>query len=153
MFRRTLLNQLNGFDERFFYHFEETDLCFRVWKAGKSVRFCPDAEITHLGGQSVGRFPVRFALETYRSRYRFFYKHFGRSGVVRIRWISLLNLWIRRMAYGLLRRAKPTESLENRLKMYQVLLGWNWRLNPIRFIESGEEPEVGYEPLARAPRM
>ena len=30
MFRGTLLKQLNGFDERFFYHFEEIDLCRRV---------------------------------------------------------------------------------------------------------------------------
>jgi len=75
MFRADLLERLGGFDERFFYHCEEKDLCYRVWKSGSSILFYPGAEITHLGGQSVGRFPIRFELETYRSGYRFFYKH------------------------------------------------------------------------------
>src|SRR5262249_18085813 len=73
LFNGKLLKQLGGFDERFFYHFEETDLCYRTWKSGASILYYPDAEITHLGGQSVGRFPIRFALETYRSGYRYFF--------------------------------------------------------------------------------
>ena len=55
--RRDLLERLRGFDERFFYHYEETDLCCRIWKSGSQILFYPGAEIIHLGGQSVGRFP------------------------------------------------------------------------------------------------
>ena len=153
MFRGDLLKRLGGFDERFFYHFEESDLCYRIWKSGFSILFCPDAEITHLGGQSVGRFPIRFALETYRSAYRFFYKHYGRGGLIRLRWVSLLHLWIRRIGYEFLRLGKANDALENRLKMYRVIIKWNWRLDPVRFIENGEEPHVGYEPLAPAPKV
>ncbi|MBU6411647.1 MAG: glycosyltransferase family 2 protein, partial [Verrucomicrobia bacterium] len=153
LFRRDLLRRLGGFDERFFYHFEESDLCFRVWKSGSSVLFCPDAEITHLGGQSVGRFPIRFALETYRSGYRFFFKHYGWKGVTRIRWIYLANLWLRWTGYRLVKFVRPGEALDNRLKMYAVAMDWNWRLDPRRFIEEGIEPGVGYEPLAPAPKM
>jgi GT2 family glycosyltransferase len=153
LIRRDLLEQLNGFDERFFYHFEETDLCCRIWKSGSRVKFCPDAEITHLGGQSVGRFPIRFALETYRSRYRYFYIHFGTKGVTQIWWISLLDLWLRHIAYRLYRLVHSSEALENRLKMYRVLIAWNWRLSPVGFINAGDEPDLGYAPLAPAPRM
>jgi GT2 family glycosyltransferase len=56
MFRSDLLRFLGGFDERFFYHFEESDLCFRVWKSGSSILFCPEAEITHLGVNPSGGF-------------------------------------------------------------------------------------------------
>jgi GT2 family glycosyltransferase len=153
MVRGDLLDQLHGFDERFFYHAEETDLCCRIWKAGWKILFYPGAEITHLGGQSVGRFPIRFALETYRSRYRYFYKHFGRKGVTQLRWLNLLNLWIRQIGYSLQRPLSPSEALENRLKMYRVLIAWNWRLDPIEFIGAGAEPDLGYAPLAPAPRM
>jgi hypothetical protein len=153
MFRGGLLKQLGGFDERFFYHFEETDLCCRVWEAGSKILFHPGAEITHLGGQSVGRFPIRFALETHRSQYRYFYKHFGKSGVTRIRRILLLHLRVRMLGYRLAKLIKTSEALENRLKMYQVLIQWNQRLDPVRFIENGEEPESGYQPLAPAPKM
>jgi len=153
MLRRALLDQLHGFDERFFYHFEETDLCCRVWKAGWRVLFCPEAEITHLGGQSVGRFPIRFALETYRSRYRYFYKHFGEKGLRRIRLVSFLALALRWCGYSLVHFVRPREALGNRLQCYRVLLAWNWRLNPLRFIRDGTEPETGYPPLAPAPLM
>jgi GT2 family glycosyltransferase len=151
--RRELLERLHGFDERFFYHFEETDLCCRISKSGSKVMFYPGAEITHLGGQSVGRFPVRFALETYRSRYRYFYKHFGRKGLIQVRLISLLDLWVRYIGYSLQRPLRSSEALENRLKMYRTLIGWNWRLDPVQFIATGAEPDSGYAPLAPAPRM
>jgi GT2 family glycosyltransferase len=153
MVRNELLGRLQGFDERFFYHFEETDLCYRIWKSGSSVMYYPDAHITHLGGQSVGRFPIRFVLETYRSRYRFFFKHFGRTAVTQVKWISLLDLWIRYSGYGLKRLLHSSEALENRLKMYRVAIAWNWRLDPVQFIDAGAESDLGYAPLAPAPRM
>jgi GT2 family glycosyltransferase len=152
MFRGNLLKRLGGFDEQFFYHFEETDLCARVWKSGFSILYSPEAEIVHLGGQSVGRFPIRFALETYRSGYRFFYKHYGRNGLIRIRWVNLLRLYVRQIGYSLLGLVKSNESLRNRLAMYRVAIKWNRRLDPLKFIATGEEPEVGYEPLAPAPK-
>jgi GT2 family glycosyltransferase len=151
--RRDLLRRLGGFDDRFFYHFEESDLCCRIWKSGSKVMFYPGAAITHLGGQSVGRFPIRFALETCRSRYRYFYKHFGRKGAIRMRWLILLYLGVRRVGYGLEHRVRPNAVLDDRLAMYRVALDWNMRLDPVRFIERGEEPDVGYLPLAPAPTM
>jgi len=153
MFRGELLKRLGGFDERFFYHFEETDLCYRVWQSGSSIRFCPDAEITHLGGQSVGRFPIRFALETYRSRYRFFYKHYGVKGLISIRRINLLSLGLRYYGYRAISLFKNSEALQNRLKKDAVALKWNFRIDPVEFIRTGEEPNLGYEPLAPAPKM
>ncbi|MBA3572281.1 MAG: glycosyltransferase family 2 protein [Pyrinomonadaceae bacterium] len=151
MFRKRVLDELRGFDEIFFYHKEEVDLCCRVWKAGLSIRFYPDAEITHLGGQSVRRAPLRFALETYRSRYRYFYKHFGERGVRRIRWVSLLHLGVRWFGYQMRAVVKPRRGLSNRLQRYRVLLAWNWRLDPVKFAKSGEEPHSGFEPLAPPP--
>jgi N-acetylglucosaminyl-diphospho-decaprenol L-rhamnosyltransferase len=151
MFRKQLLDQLKGFDEQFFYHFEEVDLCYRVWKAGKSLRFCPNAEITHLGGQSVSRAPVRFALETYRSRYRFFYKHFREKGVRQIRWVSLVHLAVRWLGYSVLGLFKPRADLRDRLACYRVLLSWNWQIDPLRFVREGVEPELGFAPLAPPP--
>lgn len=153
MFRGEILKRLGGFDERFFYCFEETDLCCRVWQSGSSIAFYPGAEVTHIGGQSVGRFPIRFALETCRSGYRFFHKHYGLKGAINIRRIYLFSLCLRYCGYKLLSFFRSSEALENRLKMYQVAIKWNFLLEPIRFIESGKEPNVGYEPLAPPPRI
>lgn len=43
---------LGGFDEGYFLHVEDVDLCWRARKAGGSVLFQPDARIVHVGSTS-----------------------------------------------------------------------------------------------------
>jgi len=148
--RNGILKELGGFDERFFYHFEEVDLCRRIWDRGMKILYTPDAVITHLCGQSVGRFPIRFELEKYRNRYRYFYKYFGLKGLERCRTVSLAHLWIRKLGYGLVNLLQPSEATRNRLEMLRVVARWNLRLNPKEFVETGQEPATGYQPLLPA---
>ena len=142
MFRGDLLRSLGGFDEQFFYHFEEVDLCRRVWSSGHPILFTPDAVITHLGGQSVGRFPVRFEIEKHRNRYRYFYKHFGPQAARQCRWLSIVKIRVRQLGYRLLSLWKPTELTQRRLEMYREVVRWNKALDPVSFVEKGEEPRV-----------
>jgi hypothetical protein len=142
MFRGNVLKSLGGFDEQFFYHFEEVDLCRRVWNAGYPILYTPHIVITHLGGQSVNRFPVRFELERYRSRYRYFYKHFGPDGARRCRHTVLAWIIVRQLGWGLSGAFSSSAALKTRLEMYRVTAEWNKRLDPVRFVENGEEPEV-----------
>lgn len=151
--RGTLLKEIGGFDEHFFYHYEEVDLCKRIWKAGYKIIHTPEVTITHLGGQSVGRFPTRFEIEKYRNRYRYFYKHYGKSGAWKCRTVSLAHLRLRQLGYGvsgLLRGKRNDEIHRNRAEMLRTVAKWNKELDPVRFCETGEEPNVGYEPLAPA---
>jgi GT2 family glycosyltransferase len=140
LFRGGLLKQLGGFDEQFFYHFEEVDLCRRVWQAGYPILYTPDVSITHLGGQSVGRFPIRFALERERNRYRYYYKHYGKEGARRCRYPALAWFAARQTGYALRRLVRPTEVLKKRLEMYQVVRDWTLQLDPVKFVEEGKEP-------------
>jgi GT2 family glycosyltransferase len=142
MFRGDLLKSLGGFDEQFFYHFEEVDLCRRVWSSGHPILFTPDAVITHLGGQSVGRFPVRFEIEKHRNRYRYFYKHFGPQAARQCRRLSIVKIRVRQLGYRLLSLWKPTELTQRRLEMYRDVVRWNKALDPVSFVEKGEEPRV-----------
>jgi GT2 family glycosyltransferase len=140
MFRGNLLKRLGGFDEQFFYHFEEVDLCRRVWNAGYPILFTPEAVITHLGGQSVSRFPVRFEIEKHRSRYRYFYKHFGAKAARNCRRLSIVKIRVRQLGYGLLNVLRPAEILQRRLEMYREVVRWNQAIDPVDFVERGEEP-------------
>jgi len=140
MFCGNLLKRLGGFDEQFFYHFEEVDLCRRVWKAGYPILFTPVAVITHLGGQSVGRFPVRFEIEKHRSRYRYFYKHFGARAARKCRRLSIVKIRVRQLGYGLLNVLRPAEILQRRLEMYREVVRWNQAIDPVDFVERGKEP-------------
>jgi N-acetylglucosaminyl-diphospho-decaprenol L-rhamnosyltransferase len=142
MFRGDLLRSLGGIDEQFFYHFEEVDLCRRVWSSGHPILFTPDAVITHLGGQSVGRFPVRFEIEKHRNRYRYFYKHFGPQAARQCRRLSIVKIRVRQLGYWLISLWKPTALIQRRLEMYREVVRWNKALDPVGFVEKGEEPRV-----------
>jgi len=53
--RRSLFQELGGFDESFEMYFEETDFCWRARLAGRDVEFLPGAILLHAeGGSSVG---------------------------------------------------------------------------------------------------
>jgi GT2 family glycosyltransferase len=43
---------VGGFDEGYFLHVEDVDLCWRVRRAGGVVLFHPTAEVVHIGGTS-----------------------------------------------------------------------------------------------------
>ena len=142
MVRGDLLTQLGGFDEQFFYQFEEVDLCRRVWTAGSRIRFTPKVSITHLGGQSVGRFPIRFAIEVCRNGYRYFYKHYGPQGARQYRRMLLTKLFIRQAGYGFANLLRPSDVVKGRLEMYRATVRWNQQLDPVEFVEHGVEPPV-----------
>ena len=50
--RRDDFESLKGFDEKYFLHVEDVDLCWRVRQAGGEVLFHPRAEVIHLGHTS-----------------------------------------------------------------------------------------------------
>ena len=69
MVRRSVLEELGGFDEGFFMYCEDTDLCKRVWDLGREIRFEPEATVTHVGGGSAPRASLLPVLATSRILY------------------------------------------------------------------------------------
>jgi GT2 family glycosyltransferase len=149
LLRGDLLKRIGGFDEQFFYFHEDTDICRRVWQSGKSVLYTPEMTITHLGGQSTKHLPLGFALDGQVTRYRYYYKYYGRWGVRHCRWASLTSLFIRRFGYELVQVVKPSEARKRRLELLQVVFEWHMRVCPIRLVENGEEPALGMDSDAR----
>jgi hypothetical protein len=145
--RGDLLRRLGGFDEQFFYYYEDTDLCRRIWDSGHPILYNPNFSITHLGGQStINRFnPTTFALDAEVTRYRYCYKYYGAEGVRSCRRASLAGLSIRRFVYGIAQLSRPSEATKKRLEMLDALLAWNQQVNPVRLVEQGEEPDLGLE--------
>ncbi|MEI4488204.1 glycosyltransferase family 2 protein [Frigidibacter sp. MR17.14] len=55
MIRRSLWNELGGFDLRYFMYGEEADLCLRARAKGYRPMITPEAQIMHLVGASSGK--------------------------------------------------------------------------------------------------
>jgi GT2 family glycosyltransferase len=56
--RREDFDAVDGFDEKYFLHVEDVDLCWRVRRLGGEVLFHPRAEVVHLGHTSLVN-PIR----------------------------------------------------------------------------------------------
>ena len=75
--RRTALEAVGGFDERFFLYEEDADLCRRLREAGWRVVFTPAAEVVHHLGRSMSKAPRRARLEYHRSHLLYYRTHNG----------------------------------------------------------------------------
>ena len=51
--RKDIFNSLNGFDESFFSHMEEIDLCWRILKQNSKVRYIHNSTMYHVGGATL----------------------------------------------------------------------------------------------------
>ena len=75
--RREAVEQVGGLDEGFFMYAEEVDWCYRMKQAGWEVWYLPKVRVVHHGGGSSRQRKTRMEAELYRSRIRFFRKHYG----------------------------------------------------------------------------
>ena len=69
--RRRALDQVGGWDERYFMYVEDLDLCRRLRRAGWEVAYEPAGVVVHVQGASASRHPYRMLLEHHRSAWRF----------------------------------------------------------------------------------
>jgi GT2 family glycosyltransferase len=49
---KAMYENLGGFDEQFFLHFEDIDLCRRIWQSGYKLWFYPSVKLFHVKGGS-----------------------------------------------------------------------------------------------------
>ena len=52
--RGAAFDQCDGFDESFFLHMEEIDLCWRMQNAGYTISYFPHSVVWHVGGGTLG---------------------------------------------------------------------------------------------------
>ncbi len=74
--RRSALDEVGGWDERYFMYVEDVDLCWRLRMAGWRVGYEPGARVEHLLGVSTAGAPYRMIAEHHRSLYRFATRRF-----------------------------------------------------------------------------
>jgi GT2 family glycosyltransferase len=93
--RRTVYEEVGGFDERFFMYQEEADWQRRIQMAGWKVAFTPNAEVTHLGGGSGKSEPERVNRSFFESLDCYARKHHGITGLLSIRAAMLVGCSLR----------------------------------------------------------
>jgi N-acetylglucosaminyl-diphospho-decaprenol L-rhamnosyltransferase len=119
MFRLDALRQVGLFDEGFFLYHEETELMWRMRKAGWTIATEPRSRVRHIGGsitgvhdrQTAGQVKPRKPAYLYRSRTRFFGLTRGRAvaTVAYAAWLAGHGILSMRRLLGLARAYKPVD--------------------------------------------
>lgn len=69
----------NGFDESFFAHMEEIDLCWRLKRMGKQIWYCPEASVYHVGGGTLSAESPQKTYLNFRNNLVMLYKNLSRN--------------------------------------------------------------------------
>lgn len=88
MFRRSVLVELGGLDQRFPIFYNDVDLSRRLRDRGWTTLYVPEARVTHKRGASTGQVRSKMIWETHRSLFRYLRKY-DRSG-----WFWLRAVWL-----------------------------------------------------------
>ncbi|MDD6553142.1 MAG: glycosyltransferase family 2 protein [Prevotellaceae bacterium] len=89
MIRSKDFEDVGGFDDRFFAHNEEIDLCWRLRQRGRRVVCVPDSEVYHVGGGTLPQGNPRKTFLNFRNNLTMLYKNLPDDElrpVMRMRW-------------------------------------------------------------------
>jgi GT2 family glycosyltransferase len=92
LLRREDFMKLEGFDERFFLYFEDTDLCYRFSQSGKHCYYDPEAVIVHELQGSSSSHPFKRLFHHHISALEYFLKWYPRRRLSNLGLIFLLTL-------------------------------------------------------------
>ena len=117
--RRSMFEELGGFDETFFMEWEDLDLCWRGWLRGFSTVYVPDAVVRHrVGAVTTDAVRARRSASSHHNLVRFALKCFPPTAAARVLVGELVRLPAhpRAVATGLVSLVKelPTIRRERR---------------------------------------
>jgi len=132
LIRRKALEEVGLLDEDYFFFLEETDLCYRMRKAGWKVLYLPQAHAYHLQGESKAIDPGRAWIEYYRSLYTFFKKNRGFLSYIVLRILRVIKLSINLIltTLGMLFTLGQNQRLRRKFSVYNKLFTWHLLLCP-----------------------
>lgn len=109
---RAMFQRLGGFDEGYFLHCEDLDLCRRVRNLGYQVLLAGDVRVQHGKGSSSRHRPVFVSRHKHRGMWRWFRKHdpVARNPLVAAAvWLGIWGHFIAQIPGQLLRRRARSE--------------------------------------------
>jgi GT2 family glycosyltransferase len=93
LYRRTMLDQIGGFDDDFFLYCEDTDLGLRARWAGWKCLYAPDAVVDHHYSHSAGKASGLKAYYVERNRLFVLVKNFPAAILMAAPWVTLARYW------------------------------------------------------------
>jgi GT2 family glycosyltransferase len=119
LLRRSALDQIGLLDENYFIYGDETDLQYRMNKAGWKVYSLPESTIVHFGGRSMDRWKRRKMV--YRGKLLFYQKNYGLLRTLVLRIMFLVISFLKPLAWCVV---LPLPRLNDRAKK-EIRSNWD----------------------------
>ncbi len=125
--RKSLIDELSGFDEDFFLYGEDQDLAWRIREKGFPIGYIEEAEVFHWGGQSEARTaPAAVFAKKLQAEYLFYKKHYLPSTIERIKKAQTRKAYFRLFTLKMqMPFTSKKEKLKNKINCYQIILETN----------------------------
>ena len=130
MIRQQVFEETQGFDERFFLYFEETDLCLRAQRLGWTSVYLPASRVMHIGSVSTGmKTWKRMPPFWFDSRLWYFTKNHGvlYAALATVAYVAGAAISRFRQLFGKRRASGPQHFLGD-LVSHAVRCAWHRRL-------------------------
>lgn len=131
MVRKSVLEKVGWFDERFFMYGEDVDLCRRTIDAGWKLFYLSDAEIIHLCGGASGEAPSNFSvLMKCESISKLMRKYHGNTGALLYRLVIFIGSIFRLLALSILKivsslsKTSHDVNHQNTYRKYIAMIKW-----------------------------
>ncbi|MEX1123317.1 MAG: glycosyltransferase, partial [Balneolales bacterium] len=138
-FRTELLQELEGFDERFFMYGEDIDLCYRLGKTDYIIDYVPSTSIIHYKGESTKKENLDYVITFNKAMYLFYEKHYSYAYTFFIRLFVLLGIVARGLSSYLSTVLKKTKGFVTDLAVINLCIGglflYRYDINPLNSMD------------------
>ena len=115
---RQVLEQVGGFEDRFFMYFEDTELCWRIRKAGYRLRYQPKSTVRHFHASTAVEWSPLFNFFVARNRILMLMRH----APLRLAGRAYLEELYRLLRLVMSRRSLRDSGVRTRLRIQVSLL-------------------------------
>lgn len=160
--KSSLFKELGGFDDRYFAHMEEIDLCWRAKNLGHKVYYIAKSEVFHLGGGTMKNTNPRKTFLNFRNSLLTLHKN-DRSGFRNLKvflrlvldFPAFLKLWVDSglvhafailrahvSFYGMKKKKSAVSQQKNLCGMYQKSIVSDFFLNGIKHFTQLKKEDI-----------
>lgn len=124
--KRTALNEVGVFDERFFMYGEDMDFCRRFHEKGWRVVFYSKAEAIHYGGGSSSLAPYKYYIAMQKANYQYWNKYNKTSSTIAYSLIKVLHEAVRIAGNSVLYVFNPKQREASAHKIRRSAMSLHW---------------------------
>ena len=122
--RRAVVEQVGLLDSGIFMFYEDLEWCMRIRRGGWRIFYYPFSQVLHLGGRSTQKNLEEMLVVSQQSLFYLFQKHFGPGRLHVLRLLTVVEMVLRSLLWGLFAVLLPSRRAEGcqRLRAYREIL-------------------------------